>query len=304
MDELGSPVSIQAQTVLFGTAFASLQRAVASLGQAARVAVAAALCAPVLLRYGDSGAAPSLTADQLAELREAAGHALAIDYVWFGANLGSAGGQNRLAESAGADYLLMLNPDVVVAANLFGQLLAPFRNDDVGIVEAKQLPFEHPKDYDPASGETSWATGACFLIRRSTFRRLGGFDADSFFLYCDDVDLSWRVRSLGLKVVFQPSALAFHDKRLSDDGRWQPGHPERYYSAEAALLLPHKWSRPDLVDRRLAAFSASTDPLLLRAAAAFRERRRNGRLPPPTDPQRRIGQFVGDQYAHHRFAFA
>jgi GT2 family glycosyltransferase len=47
------------------------------------------------------------------------------------------------------------------------------------------------------------------LVRRSLLERLGGFD-ERFFLYCEDMDLCWRVRDLGFRVLYEPTATASH----------------------------------------------------------------------------------------------
>ena len=139
------------------------------------------------------------------------------------------------------------------------------------------------------------------MIPAPLFRFLGGYDSDSFFLYCDDVDLSWRARLAGFKVIFQPAALAFHDKRLGDDGGWRPTEAEKYFSAEAALLLSYKWSHPDLTERCLEDFRRTGAEELLRAAEEFERRRDEGRLPVPIDADHRIAQFIKGNYAEHRF---
>jgi GT2 family glycosyltransferase len=54
------------------------------------------------------------------------------------------------------------------------------------------------------------ASGAALAIRASTFRALGGF-TDELFLYGEDVELAWRARMLGLRVVMDPHADVFHD---------------------------------------------------------------------------------------------
>ena len=169
------------------------------------------------------------------------------------------------------------------------------------MTEAKQLPLEHPKDFDPVTGETSWASGACSMVPTSVFRELGGYDADSFFLYCDDVDLAWRVRQLGLRIVHQPAAAIFHDKRVGLSLAAEPSYAERYYSAEAALILAHKWSRPETVEAILADFDLNGQEVHREAAAEFRVRLSENRLPSPVDPDHEISQFVAGNYATHRF---
>lgn len=292
---------IQVQSVLYGNAFASVERAVLSLGRAAELAIGYGIAGQVALRYGDSSERPCLSADDLDRLRALYPHALDIHYDFFDANLGSARGHNRLAKMAEADFILVQNPDVVVSPRLLINLLQVFAVAGAGMAEAKQLPIEHPKDYDTQTGETAWATTACAMIPLRLFRALGGFDADSFFLYCDDVDFSWSVRLAGYKVIFQPGAVAFHDKRLSDEGKWQPSSAERYYSAEAALLLAHKWSRPEIVEKIRGEFLARGDPVSSRALAAYEERLRDGLLPVPRDAGHRVGLFLGGMYALHRY---
>jgi hypothetical protein len=296
------PARVQVQSVLYNNEFASVQRAAASLARAAELAVFEGVCSSVTLKYGDGSTVSCITEDELAALSEAYRGTLTIEYMPFNANLGSARGHNRLAEAADADFFLIQNPDVVVFPRLLEMLLAPFDRPGVGMTEAKQLPIEHPKEYDVTTGETSWATTACAMIPAPLFRELDGFDADSFFLYCDDVDFSWRVRLAGYLVLFQPAAAVFHDKRLSTAGRWQASSAEHYYSAEAALFMAHKWSRHDLLEEHLSFFVKQGDDNQKKAAAKFEERRKAGTLPEPVDADHKIGQFIDNMYARHRFA--
>jgi len=170
------------------------------------------------------------------------------------------------------------------------------------LVEARQLPVEHPKDYNTTTGETGWATTACALIPTTLIKSIDGFDNSSFFLYCDDVDLSWRIRLEGFKVIYQPSAAVFHDKRLSEQGTWLPSGSEQYYSAEAALMMAYKYSRPKLVEELLESFESSQTPNLVRAAKTFTDRREAGSLPTPIDVNHKVSNFNGDFYTNHRFS--
>jgi len=298
---LVKPAALRVQSVLYGNSFASVERAVLSLGRAAELAFASGMVSCVELAYGDSSPTTCLTEAQLTHLRGLYPSGLTIQYDFFNGNLGSAGGHNRLAAAADADFILMQNPDVVVSPRLIETLLGAFAVPGVGMSEAKQLPIEHPKDYDPVTGETAWATTACAMIPLKLFRQLGGFDANTFFLYCDDVDFSWLVRLAGYKVIFQAAAVVFHDKRLSTEGRWQPTNSERYYSAEAALLLAHKWSRFDIVEKILSDFASHGDEFTSKATATFEQRRRDGTLPTPVDPDHKVGQFINGFYASHRY---
>jgi GT2 family glycosyltransferase len=297
----GSSLSIGVQSVLFNNEFRSIDRAVGALARAAELAILGGACTRVTLQYGDCSPSPCLNEQQLESLRERYSQALTIAYKFFEGNLGSARAHNRLADANQANILLVQNPDVVVSPRLLEIMLGEFAVSGVGMVEAKQLPIEHPKDYDVQTGETSWATTACAMIPMPLFRQLGGFDASTFFLYCDDVDFSWQVRLAGFRVIFQPAAVAFHDKRLSIDGAWLPSNAESYFSAEAALLLSYKWSREDVTERCLREFKRTGADHLIQAAEEYERRRAEGRLPAQLDQQHRIGQFVDRMYAKHRF---
>jgi GT2 family glycosyltransferase len=293
---------VQAQSILFNNALDHLERAMAALSRAAELAISSGVLSKFIVRYGDCSPFHSIDAEGEARLRKAAQH-IHFAYHPFNENLGSARGHNRLAEMAGedVDFLWVQNPDVIVAPRLFEQVMAPFSLPGVGQVEAKQLPIEHPKDYNPVTGETDWTSTACVMTPLSLFRALNGFDADTFFLYCDDVDLSFRIRELGLRLIFQPAAICFHDKRLSDDGAWQPSTAEKTYSAEAGLMMAHKWSYPDRLEEILRFFQNSSEPHLQRAADVFAQRKLAGTLPQPRDPHHKVAKFHGDFYTRHRF---
>jgi hypothetical protein len=293
--------SLVIQSVLYGTPQEALVRTAAALANSARLAVEAGEISTWELHLGDCSAEPivdaALTTQLDAELSPFGG---ALVSEFFNANLGSAAGHNRLESASESDLLLILNPDAQLAPDTLTELSRALR-EGVGIAEARQVPFEHPKTYAVGTGDTSWASTACALTTRAAYRSVGGFDSDSFFLYCDDVDYSWRIRLAGLRVVYQPAAAVFHDKRLSVTGDWPASAAEIYYSAEAALVLAHKYSHPEVVRRLEARYQKDAEPAVQRALAEFRERRRDGRLATPIDADHRVGQFVKDNYSVHRF---
>ena len=55
-----------------------------------------------------------------------------------------------------------------------------------------------------------WVTGACLLVRRDLYERLGGFD-EAFFLYSEEVDLLYRARRIGAETWFDPAAEVEHE---------------------------------------------------------------------------------------------
>jgi GT2 family glycosyltransferase len=293
--------SLRIHSVLYGNSSDRLWQAVEHLERAVDIAIASSTFSTVDLVYGDCSPYPILDDATLETLARSCPAIAKVHYRFFARNLGSAGGHNRLLEDNVHDCVLIMNPDVMLAPNTLVELERPLRQERVGLVEARQLPVEHPKAYDLATGETSWASTACALTRTGTIRQLGGFDSESFFLYCDDVDFSWRVRLGGLKVIFQPSAIVFHDKRLSHEGRWAASDAEKYYSAEAALMLAYKYSREDILARILTDFRASGTDYLLRAVMTFENRRATNSLPTILDTSHVVAEFIDGSYARHRF---
>jgi len=291
---------LRVQSVLYGNEPHRIAQAIEHLERAARLVQRTGLFEVVELVYGDCSPADTLRDAVLGH--NAAGSALAkVEYVFFDENLGSALGHNRLLETGDSEFVLIMNPDIMMAPNALIELARASADPKVAITEAKQLPIEHPKAYQLATGETSWAATACTLIRRSVLVELKGFDYKTFFLYCDDVDFSWRARLQGYKVIYCPTAAAFHDKRLGAKGVWTVGWAEKYYSAEAALLLAYKYSREDLVEEISTHFEASDDDVWMKALNEFRRRKASGELPQQLDRNRKVAVFTHGVYAQHRF---
>ena len=294
--------TLQVDSILYQNDPERIRKTIGHLDRAADLAIAAGVLSRVELVYGDCSPQPVL---RDAFVKDVAAESYALKefrYRPFRRNFGSALGHNLLGRRALSDYILIMNPDVMLAPDALIELLKPFANANVGMTEARQLPIEHPKVFDQVTGITSWATTACAMTPTKLFRELGGFDYKTFFLYCDDVDYSWRVRLRDMKVVFRNSAVVFHDKRLGSDGAWMPGKAEQYYSAEAALMMAHKYSRPDIVTDILHAFTGSGVDHLEKAAATYRQRKDAGRLPAPLDPNHKVAEFVGNgQYGRHRY---
>ena len=300
MDRVKRDDSITIQSIIFHTPADRLESALASIDAAAVIGVAEGLHGSVGVSYGDCSPSPSLTTSQLDAWREKF-PSLTIDYEFFGENLGHGGGQNRLAVKTSTDLLVIGNPDVIPAAKTLGHLVDVMADATVGIVEAKQLPLEHPKDYDKLTGATGWASGAFSMFRTAQFLDIGGFDHESFFMYGDDVDLSWRFRARGFRIIFQPAAIVFHDKRLTLQGDWSPTTAERYYSAESALLLAYKWSRDDILENLLVNMAGADDESIQGALAEFTRRRDSGALPVRMDPTNSTAEFTKGNYAAHRW---
>ena len=295
-----APVSVAALTVLYGNDVDAIRRTVEAVDNAARIASGLGVLDHLVLAFGDASPTPVLAADEVQRLVAGVSH-ITVTYEFFDENTGTSRGQNRLARSTSSDHVLLCNPDVVPSGRALCHLIEVLRDPRVGLVEAKQLPVEHPKHYDLDTGEVSWGSGACSLVPRPVFDAVGGFDEETFFLYCDDVDLSWRIREAGHLIVHQPAAVVFHDKDLDSRGGWVPTEAERYYSAEASMLLAHKWSRMERLETLMKAYRRSKRTEHRRAVAEFERRRDAGLLVEQRDPEWTVAQFVKDDYARHRF---
>jgi hypothetical protein len=297
-----APPSLRAQTVLYETDAASVLRFFHGVSAACRLARDRGVVGRAVLAVGDSSPAATPFAEVVPS--EEWGPFDDVSYLHYGANLGSGGGHNRLFEGLGEDLVLVMNPDTYASPRMIAELVAGLDDPEVGVVEARQLPLEHPKSHDPETGDTSWASGSCFLARARVIAETGGFDPEYFFLYGDDVDFSWRARLRGWRVVHRPSARVFHDKRLTADGFVQAADLEPRYSAEVSVLLPWRYSRPELALARLAELESSPDAVQREVAASLRQRIADGRMPEPIDADHRVGQFVDGEYAVHRFSYA
>ena len=163
--------SLRIQSVLYRNDPQHVDRALQSCARAVELALRAGGLRSAEIAIGDCSPSPVYSAEAIAaheaQLR---GQGISrIQYRYFDANLGSAAGHNRLLEDATAELVLIQNPDVVAAPNLLVELLEPLRLPGTGQVEARQLPIEHPKDYDQVTGEIGWATTAwCWPLSTST----------------------------------------------------------------------------------------------------------------------------------------
>jgi hypothetical protein len=133
----------------------------------------------------------------------------------------------------------IVNPDSYPLSGCLQTMADAICTGGIGIVEARQWPYEHPKEYDPETGDTPWASGAFSLLSAEIFRKIDGFD-ENFVLYAEDVDVSWRVWLEGARVVYRPDAMCCH----------LTGHPgyrqdrfyyEHFWSAVHFLVLAKKY---------------------------------------------------------------
>ena len=161
------------------------------------------------LWHNDEGkGATAGLADLYAELRAAG---LPLEVAGGQGNLGFGQGINAMLPGLTTPYVLVLNQDAIPEPGALQRLAATASADapDVAAWEMRQIPFEHPKDYSPVTLETEWCSGAAVLLRTSALQAMGGFE-QRIFMYCEDVDLSWRLRCAGWRLRYLPRCAVVH----------------------------------------------------------------------------------------------
>jgi N-acetylglucosaminyl-diphospho-decaprenol L-rhamnosyltransferase len=161
-------------------------------------------------------------------------------------NVGFGGGSNLGAARAvavGARVLVFLNPDAwtdpaglaALAAAARSQdrvLVAPRIHRPDGSVYSRGLTYLHRADGTMRARRTSpddvpWLSGACLAVGARLWEELGGFDED-YFLYWEDVDLSWRAVALGARLEVVDGAHVVHDEGGTQESRGR-AKSETYY---------------------------------------------------------------------------
>jgi len=219
-----------------------------------------------------------------------------LDYAHHTVGFDTASGYNRLASDAAGDILLFLERDAFPAPTMFVEITAPFTDPQIGAADARRIPLEHPKDYDPVSCDTGYACAGALAVRRIVFERIGGFDAEHFSLVCADIDLSWRIRAAGFRTVHTPSAVIVTDDPI--DGEMNPSDFE---SASARLVLAHKWGRDDVIEDFLSIADSNGSAMDQRVANHFRALEANDLLPARAENAEQVAEFVGSQFTRHRW---
>ena len=312
--------AVRLQTVRYGNEVSAILRTVRSIAASARLLRKRRGEVAVSIAIGDcggpEGAGDVMPERAIAEARDLVSAAGAeLEHLVYGTNIGHGAGHNRLAanleESAGAepaDVLVILNPDTYVPPGFLASLVAVLDRSEVGIAEARQIPLEHPKPFDRATGETPWASGCAMALRADVFGAAGGFD-EAFFLHGDDVDLSWRVRLMDKRVIHVPQAAVFHDKRPTSSGFPAPSEAEEYHAMLARLLLAHRAERADVIEQWVGWSSAEGSALQRQAVDEFQSRLEGASLPRTyretlglsAEAVASVVAFVGSEYAEHRF---
>jgi len=161
----------------------------------------------------------------------------AVCIVANGSNIGFGAASNRAGKQARNDILVFLNPDTTMEPDWLVHLLEPFGECGVGLATSKILLMQDPSRINVCGNRihltgltlchgmgqsrcqftrvqpVGAVSGAAFAIRRELFEQLGGFD-EEFFLYMEEIDLSWRAWLAGWRCVLAPGSVVYHDYAL------------------------------------------------------------------------------------------
>jgi len=136
-------------------------------------------------------------------------------------NLGFTITNNNASYLAKGKYLFFLNNDTRVDAEVLSKLVEKMEADPtIGICGCKIMSYDGKTHfhtgigidtygYPIVGGEIFYVEGSSLMIRKALFHRLGGFDA-KYFMFHDDIDLTWRAWLMNYRVVPVPEAIVYH----------------------------------------------------------------------------------------------
>ena len=157
-------------------------------------------------------------------------------------NGGYAKGYNDALKKIDAQYFVLINSDIEVTEGWLSPIIDLMDSDkNIAACQPKLLDYKERNyfEYAGASGgfidnlgypfcrgrifddieqdngqyndaiEVFWATGACLFVRALHFNKIGGLDED-FFAHQEEIDLCWRLKNMGYKIMVQPKSVVFH----------------------------------------------------------------------------------------------
>jgi GT2 family glycosyltransferase len=172
-------------------------------------------------------------------------------------NRGYGGGCNEGARVARGEILMFMNQDVAVSTDFLNGVVSVLDGDDrIGICGGTVLSWDgtmlvslgqvferwtgygldigfglYRPELNRDVGEVFSPNGSAFVVRRSVFREIGGFD-ESLFMYFDETDLSWRARLAGFRVACSRGSVVRH--MITPQRAHRPS--SRYYIDRNSLL--------------------------------------------------------------------
>jgi GT2 family glycosyltransferase len=154
-------------------------------------------------------------------------------------NRGFAAACGQGAERARGEILVFLNQDTRMEPGWLEALMEPFQDPSVGLTTPTILWMDAPGRVQfcgqdvhftglvfarrfggpwasllgARPAEVAAVSGAAFAIRRSVWEKLGGF-CETFYMYYEETDLSWRARRAGYHCLHVPESIVYHAGRL------------------------------------------------------------------------------------------
>lgn len=139
-------------------------------------------------------------------------------------NLGFAGGNNLGLQSAKGKYIVLLNNDTVVDKKWITELVKALNENDAGVVTSKVITEDVPKEFYEMNGSINYlgynimrvfselstiffAGGASLIMRRGDSKTIF---PDEYFIYQEDVFLSWKMRLQNKKVLMSQRSIVHH----------------------------------------------------------------------------------------------
>lgn len=182
-------------------------------------------------------------------------------------NVGACTGRNQGIEHASGRWLAFLDNDVVVEdARWLAKLTARLEAEpDAGIVTAKLL-YPEPPHLIQFAGCAVSPTGrvqylgrgeardtprfnserelqctisACIVVKSALIQQVGGFDEAFNPVQYEDLDLCYRARAAGWRVLYYPEVEAFHYENVTTDG--SPDLNFRYLTIKHGMLFKQRW---------------------------------------------------------------
>jgi len=165
-----------------------------------------------------------------------------IEIIRLEQNYGFAEGYNRALKNLPHPFFVLLNSDVELTAEWLNPMLVMMETDDrIAAIQPKILSYTHRSyfEYAGAAGgyldrygyafcrgrlfdtiekdegqydderEIFWASGCALFIRSHIYREAGGLDAD-LFAHFEEIDLCWRIKRMGYKVMYNPHSVVYH----------------------------------------------------------------------------------------------
>lgn len=146
------------------------------------------------------------------------------------------------------EMVIALNQDPKVG--LVGSKILQYKSDEIQDIGSTLDPFGYPLNYlflknkikKQKIFEVFYVSGCSMLFRKDIFEKVGMFD-NKFFIYKDDLDLCWRIKLLGYKIVVNLNSKMYHlsgvyaggTSALDKEGRYHTTAKKRYLSERNTL---------------------------------------------------------------------